>query len=106
MASTQANPGSSSIRISQILPLPDRRSLITYMLFAGIIPFTYLCLHITGMQVMAALNWDLEIVAALLIFIAWMLRRAGHAKISTGMETITLMFLKASFVIAVQYPLI
>jgi membrane-associated phospholipid phosphatase len=52
-----------------------------------------------------AWGWAFIEVALIAIFVAWMLRRAGHSKISTGIETVSLGYLITVAGLVIQGPL-
>lgn len=93
------------IRVSALLPKPDPRSWTAYALLAALAVGTYVSLSITGLRFSVAWGVAFSEVAVVAIFVAWMLRRAGHAAISTGLETIALGYLISLAGVAIQYPL-
>ena len=88
-----------------IVPKFDRRSLSFYLLLAASILFVWLCLALTGIDVSHALQFDTALWACVAIVIATMLRRVGHERLSTGIETIALIIVMAVVLVGIQYPL-
>jgi membrane-associated phospholipid phosphatase len=88
-----------------IAPKFDPRSLPFYVLLMASISLVWACLALTGVNVSRALQFDTAIWACVAIVIATMLRRVGHERLSTGMETIAVIIVMAVVLVGIQYPL-
>lgn len=93
------------VRASALLPQPEPRSWVAYGLLFALAAAAYVLLSVTGLQLGEAWGWAFIHVAILTIFVAWMLRRAGHPSISTGLETIALGYLVTVVGLIIQGPL-
>jgi membrane-associated phospholipid phosphatase len=93
------------IRISAILPQPDRRSWAAYAILVTLGIGAYVSLVLTGLRFSVPWGQAFSAVAMVVIFVAWMLRRAGHSAISTGLETIAVGYLISLVGVVIQYPL-
>src|SRR4029078_3515654 len=69
-------------------------------------PFTYLAFYLTGIRIADPFARIMQALACLPIFVAWMLRRAGHSRIASSIETVTLMYIKGAFVLVLKYAMI
>jgi len=97
--------GGARIRISAILPQPDRRSWAAYAILVALGIGAYVSLALTGLRFSVPWGQAFSAVAMVVIFVAWMLRRAGHLAISTGLETIAVGYLISLVGVVIQYPL-
>ena len=96
--------GERIIRIANILPEFDRRSLPAYALLALFGTATCLSFAFCRLDLSAVFQfWALEI-AVLVIFVAVMLRRAGHVRIAAALETNAVFIVMAVLLVPVQYP--
>lgn len=102
MATNANNP---RIRVGALLPQPDPRSWSAYALLVALASAAYALLAITGLRLGMAWGWAFCEVAVVAIFVAWMLRRAGHSAISAGLETISLAYLFTVAGLVIQGPL-
>jgi hypothetical protein len=93
------------VAVSSLLPQPDLRSRPAYTVLAVLAASAWVLLAITGLQIGVAFAWAFCEVAALGIFVAWMLRRAGHSSISTALETVFLAYLFTVAGLVIQAPL-
>lgn len=91
--------------MSAVLPQADARSWVAYALFAALTLAAWVLLAITGLRLGVAWGWAFCAVAMVAIFVSWMLRRAGHQAISTGLETISLAYLVSVTGLIIQGPL-
>lgn len=96
---------SRQVTLSGILPQPDARSWAIYLVLAVMIPSTWLGLALADIRFGGSWDWTFSEVALVLIFVAWMLRRAGHWATSAALETIGLMAILAMAGVVLQYPL-
>ena len=99
------NANSPRIRVGAVLPQPDPRSWAAYTLLVALASATYVLLAITGLRVGEAWGWAYLEVGVVAIFVAWMLRRAGHSAISTALETISFAYLITVAGLLIQGPL-
>lgn len=88
-----------------VLPMPDPRSWVTYLTLGALAASTFIALALTGLRLSIAWGWAFAQLALVLIFVAWMLRRAGHSAISSGLETVALAYLVSMAGAIIQYPL-
>ncbi len=93
------------IRVGGLLPQPDPRSRAAYAILAVLASAACVSLAITGLRFSIAWGWEFSKVAMIAIFVAWMLRRAGHSSISTGLETLALAYLISLAGLIIQFPL-
>jgi membrane-associated phospholipid phosphatase len=105
MKSIATNANGPRIRVSALLPQPDPRSWAAYAILASLASAAYVSLAITGLRFGVPWGQAFSEVAMVVIFVAWMLRRAGHSAISTGLETIALAYLISMVGAVIQYPL-
>src|SRR5690349_19534312 len=96
---------SAAIKLANVSPEFDRRSLPAYALLALIGLGTVASFGLGRVDVSAVFQlWALEL-AVLLVFVAVMLRRAGHARIATAIETNAVYVVMAVLLVPVQFPL-
>ena len=100
-----ATKANNRIRLGALLPQPDPRSWAAYAILAVLASAAYASLALTGLRFSVAWAWPFSKVSIVAIFVAWMLRRAGHSAISTGLETIAFSHLVATAGVVIQYPL-
>ena len=99
------NANAPRIRVTALLPQPDPRSWAAYAILAALASAAYVSLAVTGLRFSVAWGVAFSEVAMVAIFVAWMLRRAGHSAVSAGLETIALTFLISVAGAVIQYPL-
>lgn len=93
------------VRVGALLPQPDPRSWVAYVLLVALASAATALLAITDLRLGGAWAWAFVEVAVVVILVAWMLRRAGHPAISTGLETISLAYLFTVAGLIIQGPL-
>jgi membrane-associated phospholipid phosphatase len=74
-------------------------------MLAALSSAAYVLLSVTGLRLGVAWGWAFAEVAVVVIFVAWMLRRAGHSSIGTGLETVALAYLFSVAGLVIQGPL-
>ena len=96
---------SRGLTLHGVLPQPDARSWVVYLALAVMSAGNFLGDGACRYAVWPRLRPTFSKVALVLIFVAWMLRRAGHGSTSAALETIGLMTTIAITGVILQFPL-
>jgi membrane-associated phospholipid phosphatase len=93
-----------AIRLRAVLPRPDPRSYLAYAALAELAIIACASTTLTGIR-FEAIGWAFSELAVIIIFVAWMARRAGHPKIGDGLETMAFAYLVSVAGLVSQYTL-